>query len=375
MSSSPKIILLGPASPYRGGIADTQEALHKALKKLGVEIELITFKTLYPQLLFPGKSPLREDANEKQSYLRLMHTYNPLFWWKCAQWINTQEATAVVVRYWTPFVALSWWGIRKFLKPNIKMIGMVDNWTPHESKPFDRPLRRLFEKSCSCFISLSENVGKQIAKDTTKKVAQGFHPIANDLPAPITQNEARKRLGLPETKKIIAFVGLIRKYKGIPLLLDSFAAALKKDANLFLSISGEFYTDQKATFEKITSLGIEEQVHVHPKFLSAEKMRDYICAADIIAQPYIKATQSGITPLAYIYEKPLLVSAVEGLQDPILKDGTGKAARRTTSAWTSAMLEMLKEKDTALYTSALQKVKNKYQWEQFAKLLLELSSD
>ena len=127
MSSSPKIILLGPASPYRGGIADTQEALHKALKKLGVEIELITFKTLYPQLLFPGKSPLREDAIEKQSYLRLLHTYNPLFWWKCAQWINTQEATAVVVRYWTPFVALSWWGLRKFLKPNIKMIGMVDN--------------------------------------------------------------------------------------------------------------------------------------------------------------------------------------------------------------------------------------------------------
>ncbi len=104
-------------------------------------------------------------------------------------------------------------------------------------------------------------------------------------------------------------------------------------------------------------------------------MRDYICAADIIAQPYIKATQSGITPLAYFYEKPLLVSAVEGLQDPILKDGTGKATRRITSAWTSAMLEMLKEKDTAFCTSALQKVKNKYQWEQFAKLLLELISD
>ena len=104
-------------------------------------------------------------------------------------------------------------------------------------------------------------------------------------------------------------------------------------------------------------------------------MRDYICAADIIAQPYIKATQSGITPLAYFYEKPLLVSAVEGLQDPILKDGTGKAAIRTTSVWASAMLEILKEKDADFYTSALQKVKNKYQWEQFTKLLLELSSD
>ena len=375
MSNSPKIILLGPATPYRGGIADTQEALYKALKEIGVTVELITFKTLYPQLLFPGKSPLRTDANEKKHFLRLLHTYNPLYWWKSAQWINKQEATTVVVRYWTPFVALSWWGLRKFLKPNIKMIGMIDNWTPHESKLFDKPLRRLFEKSCSCFISLSENVGKQISKDTAKKVVKGFHPIAADLAAPIPQGKARDRLGLPKTKKIIAFVGLIRKYKGIPLLLDSFAAALKKDSELFLSISGEFYTDQKATLEKIKSLGIEEQLHVHPKFLSAEKMRDYICASDIIAQPYVKATQSGITPLAYFYEKPLLVSAVEGLQDPILKDGTGKAVIRTTSQWASALVEMLQVDRNTSYLPALQKAKKNYQWEQFAKLLLDLSSD
>ena len=49
-------LIIGPFFPYRGGISETNHLLYDSLKKLGKKTKKLSFKKLYPKILFPGKS-------------------------------------------------------------------------------------------------------------------------------------------------------------------------------------------------------------------------------------------------------------------------------------------------------------------------------
>jgi len=369
MSNRPKIFLLGPTAPYRGGIADTQAAFARALEALNVDVTLINFKKLYPSFLFPGKSQFVEQPSplaQPQSH-RLLHTYNPLNWLKVARWINRQQPDYVVFRYWTPLTAPCWWGIRLFLSATIKTIGLVDNWEPHEKRWSDRALNVLFKKSCDGFATLSERVAHQIKKETSKPVWTGFHPIHDKLPKAVDQLEARQRLGLPQNRKIAAFVGLVRPYKGVELLIEAFALTQKQTPKLFLLIAGEFYTPLAPYQKLIAEYNLQEHLCLMPEFLSSDTLRDAVCAADFICQPYKKATQSGITPLAYAYKRPLIVSDVDGLSKPINTDRSGRVVAGDAQLWAEALTTFTETSVLEHHRQQIQKAIPNYSWSRFAK--------
>ena len=246
MKDKKKVLILGPAYPFRGGIADTQNYLAQNLKNLGHEVVVFTFKTQYPKLLFPGKTQFSNESPPlRVNIKRKIHSFNPLNWRRVASSINQENPDVVIFRYWTPFLAPCWYGIGLNLNKAIKKIGLVDNWIPHETRPWDKTLTQLFSSQMDGFATLSEAVGNQIKADLPKRpVWKGFHPIADQLPPPLSKEKARDDLGWPKDKKIVLFFGLIRKYKGLDLLIEAFSNPPLKDSDVILVIVGEAYESQ-----------------------------------------------------------------------------------------------------------------------------------
>ena len=372
MKNKKKVILLGPAHPFRGGIADTQVQLALNLKALGHEVVVYTFTTQYPKILFPGKTQYSDKKPPDGIIVqRKIHSFNPFNWSKVAQSINSQQPHYVIFRYWTPFLAPCWNGISRGLKKDIKKIGLVDNWIPHETRPWDNFLRHFFSKSMDGFATLSHSVGDQIKSDLENcSVWRGFHPIADELPPHISMEKARARLGWPTDKKIVLFFGLIRKYKGLDLLIEAFARPPLEEKNVILAIVGELYEPKEKYTQRIKELKLNERVICDFEYANAHKAATAFCAADVIAQTYTSATQSGVTPLAYHYQTPILASDLPGLSAPIVKDKTGKVTEINPEKIAKNLSQMLEENALSEFKVAFQNVQTDYSWKRFGQSLM-----
>ena len=361
-------LLIGPAHPFRGGIAETQHELAKALQEQGKTVELITFTTLYPQFFFPGSSPLSlAKAPDEIIIKQYIHAYLPFGWKKVAKKINELNPKTIVFRYYTPFLAPVYGVIAKNINSLIKKIALVDNWIPHETKIWDSFLNRYFGKKIDGFTTLSDNVAKQVKKDSLKPVWTGFHPISSKLLDPIDKSLARKKIAVSEKTKVVLFFGLIRKYKGLELIIKAFNETPLNNNNIVLYIAGECYENPKKYIDLVSHLGISDRIIFDLTFKNSKEIALIFSASDIVVQTYHTATQSGVTPLAYFYQKPILVSNIKGLRAPIENDKTGEWTSKEPKEIALNIKNMLEDNNYMRYQKNLIKVKNDYLWSSFAK--------
>jgi glycosyltransferase involved in cell wall biosynthesis len=361
-------LILGPAYPYRGGIADTNHAFAKELTKQGVTTEIWTFTKLYPNIIFPGKTQF-DQADKEFSFkiVKKIHAYNPFSWKKISDEINSLAPKRVVFRYWTPLLAIAWGNIANKLDKSIKRIALVDNWTPHEPKPWDKSLNHYFSDKMNLITTLSESVHSEIISEVNIPVNKGFHPINDDLPEIISKKEARERLKLNQHLNYILFFGLIRSYKGVDLLIEAFKYLNQSNQAIKLLIVGEFYEDETLYKKLIQKLNLTNQIEITNEFVSFELARDYFCAADLVVQPYKTATQSGVTPVGYFYETPLIVTDLEGLKTPIINDKSGKVSSKNPKDIAKAIIELIQKENLELAQKNIRKSKTSYSWRSFTE--------
>lgn len=362
-------LIIGPAHPFRGGIAETQHELATALLNQGFTVKLITFTKLYPKFLFPGSSPFNGLESPKDLDIEQeIHAYHPWSWKKTAHKINSLAPKNIIFRYYTPFLAPVYVAIAKRLNKSIKKIALVDNWFPHESKPWDKALNRSFKKQMQGFTTLSEQVAEQIKKEVNLPVWTGFHPIATTLSPAVEKEKARAILGWSSTTKTILFFGLIRKYKGLELLIQSIGEyPLKERDDIRLYVAGECYENPTKYSRIVKELQLEKRVTLDFTFKNPEEAALLFSAADVVAQTYHTATQSGVTPYAYFYNKPLLVTDIPGLNDLINKDNTGLCTPKNTQAIALHLAQLLEVKNYTKFQENIEKAKHRYQWISFAK--------
>ena len=372
MKDKKKVLLLGPAHPFRGGIADTQNYLAQNLNTLGHEVTVFTFTTQYPKLLFPGKTQFSDEKAPDQLNIKMkIHSFNPFNWSKVAQSINQINPDYVIFRYWTPFLAPCWYGIAREIHKTIKKIGLVDNWIPHEPKFWDKTLTQLFSSQMDGFASLSTAVGDQILTNKHQlPVWKGFHPIADHLPQTIPQEKAREALGWPQDKKIVLFFGLIRKYKGLDMLIEAFSKTPLNRLDVILAIVGEAYEPQLKYTKLIRKLNLEERIICDFNYANSQKASQVFSAADVIALTYTSATQSGVTSLAYHFKIPLLVSDLAGLRNPILEDQTGMITEIKAEKIAVNLNKILSDDSLSEFQPSFQKVGDKYSWKSFGLSLM-----
>ena len=356
-------LIIGPAAPFRGGIAETQYELATHLQMSGKKVQLLTFSKLYPKILFPGKN--QKTKGKQQRSLKIsesIHAYNTLKWAKVVREINQLNPRNLIFRYYTPFLAPVYGWLAKKTASQINKIALVDNWIPHERRALDSILNRFFGKQMLAFTTLSTAVATQIKIDFKQAVWEGFHPINTQLLPPISKLEARKRLGWNQQQTTVLFFGLIRQYKGLELLIQSFTDKSLDSHNTVLKIVGECYENQKKYTDLVTQLGLENTVSFDFEYKSLSDIQTLFSACDLVAQTYHTATQSGVTPLAYFYSKPLVVSDIEGLNGPIKKDKTGVCVQKTPKAIAEGIIELLDHNKYQKAKDNLKKSLPNYQW-------------
>jgi len=324
-----KVVILGSAHPLRGGGLTTfNERMARAFAEQGHQVVIYTFSLQYPGFLFPGKTQYSDEPPPSDLKIKVkVNSINPLNWLKVGKELRKMKPELLVIRYWIPFMAPCLGTIASIVKKNrhTRVVAIADNIMPHEKRPGDKMLTRYFVKRIHGFITMSEAVRNDLMEFGIPLEKSTFcpHPLYDNFGDPLSREKARESLGLNLDDQLVLFFGFIREYKGLDLLIRAFAEPALKDMPVKLLVAGEFYSKPGQYFNLEKELDLEGRIIWHTNFIPNEKVREYFCAADIVAQPYKSATQSGVTQVAYHFEVPMLVTNVGGLPEmvPHLKAG------------------------------------------------------
>ena len=376
-----KIIIIGPGHPLRGGLATFNQRLAKEFIQEGHDCSIYSFSLQYPSFLFPGKTQYTDGPAPKEIKIySIINSINPFNWIKIGNRLKKLQPDIIVVRYWLPFMGPALGTILRRVKKNkhTKIICIADNVIPHEHRIGDKSFTKYFLKSCDAFITMSAKVIDDLRKFEKNKPARLVsHPLYDNFGDIISKGEARKHLNLPENEKIILFFGFIRKYKGLDLLLEaiSYLKNLKPETrNIKLLIAGEFYENEKPYRELIEKLGIRDQLILKTDFIPDSEVKYYLCAADAIVQPYRNATQSGVTPLAYHFEKPMIVTNVGGLPSLVPDEKCGIVVEPNPTAIAEGIIKFYQLGEN-YFIPHLRNEKIKYSWANMVSTIIQLAND
>ena len=373
-----RIIIVGPAFPLRGGIADFNEALALGLQNENIDTKLFSFYFQYPKILFPGKS--QKSDGQPTPGLSIVHSIsslNPFSWSKTAKLIAKENPDLVIIRYWLPFMAPALGTIAKLLRrKKIKVIAITDNVFPHEKRIGDKILTNYFIKNCDGFVAMSKSVLEDLSSftaTTNKKFLP--HPIYDIFGKSVDKTIARTYLGLLPTDKIILFFGFIRSYKGLDLLIEAMGNLQVRKLNVKLIIAGEFYENEIPYLDKINAIEGGKPFILKTNFIGKEDVKYYFGACDLVVQPYKNATQSGITQIAYHFGKPMLVTNVGGLAEIVANVKVGYVVERSSDDIAEAIIDFYQNDREVEFSKNVLIDSRKFSWKNFIDGILELKNE
>ncbi|HJT73652.1 MAG TPA: glycosyltransferase [Chitinophaga sp.] len=371
-----RILLLGPAWPYRGGLAAYNERLAEELQK-DAEVEIWTFTVQYPKFLFPGKSQYAtEPAPANLRIHRRINSINPFNWLRVGRMIRKWNPDMIVTKYWLPLMGPCLGSLLRLGKrKHTKAVSILDNVVPHEKRPGDVAFTKYFLKPVDAFIAMSQSVLDDLRQFEPQKPASLIpHPIYDNYGTPVSKQQAREALKLEQDKRYILFFGFIRQYKGLDLLLQAMAEQVVKDEDIRLIVAGEFYEDSTPYQQLLEKLNLGDKVLMHTDFIPNDAVKNYFCAADLVVQPYKSATQSGISQIAYHFDKPMVVTRVGGLVEMVPDNVVGFQCEPIPADIASAITRYYKKDREADMIAALRIEKQQYSWHRLAAEIHRLTT-
>ncbi len=372
-----QITILGPAHPYRGGLASIMHTMARLYQRQGHRVDLCTFTLQYPALLFPGKrQTVDAPAPDDLSIRREVNSCNPLNWWRVGRMLRKESPDFILLKYWTPFMAPCFGTIARLARKNghTKVLCQIDNVEPHEHHLIDKPFNRYFLRSVDGFVYMSDEVGRQLRQYTDAPALFSPHPRFENFGERLPREEACRALHLDPTTRYALFFGLIRDYKGLDWLLDAWAQLKQRGATAGrkLLIAGEFYTASEPYLQQIERLGLDEEVVLHDRFIPDEEVKNYFSAADFVVLPYRSATQSGVTQIAYQFATPMIVTDVGGLGELVPDGRVGYVVRPEPQAIAEALEKSWQGDTLAHFHERCLVERERFSWEEMCRRIVEV---
>jgi D-inositol-3-phosphate glycosyltransferase len=370
-----KIVVISPAHPLRGGIAASSERLAMEMQTMGHEVVIYSFSVQYPSFLFPGKTQYTDDSPPSGLLIKTrLNSINPFNWLLVAKELAHENPDHIVVRFWLPFMGPCLGTVLRLARllsaKKSKITALVDNIIPHEKRIGDTLFARWFVRSCDDFVVMSKSVGEEIKtfvsknKDATIRFAP--HPIYDIYGPLMDKSAARKELGIAEQAQVVLFFGFIRKYKGLDLLLE----ALHYTPDTVAIIAGECYEDWSFYQQIIDNHNLKNKIILHKDFIPSDQVKTFFSAANIVVQPYRTATQSGISQIAYHFEKPMIVTKVGGLPEIVTDGVSGYVVEPNPEAIATAIRDYFENQRELAYTEGVREEKKRFSWRFLAEAVL-----
>lgn len=366
-----KIVIVGPAYPLRGAMAQMNAILGHHLSQKH-DVQIVSFTRQYPSLLFPGKSQI--DPGKplfNVPTVSLIDSINPISWYRAARYITNQKPDVIIFRYWMPFFAPCFGSIARLVKRkiNAQVIFICDNIVPHEKRPGDGALTKYAFHSADAFVVLSKEVEKDLVRILPNvRYIVSPHPLYDVFGTLQSKEEARKKLGLKD-ERVMLFFGYVRSYKGLSVLIDAMLK-IQEMAPVTLLIVGEFYEDEKKYRAMIHRHGLENCIQIHSQYIPNDEVATFFSAADVVVLPYISATQSGIIQVAYHFNKPVITTHVGGLSEVVIHGHTGFVIPpNNPDALTKAVMEFYNKHCEEEFAKNISEEKRQYSWDKFIERL------
>lgn len=371
-----RITFLGPAYPYRGGLAAFNERLAQQFTTECKEVDIRTFTLQYPGFMFPGKTQYIDGPPpEGIKIVRQLNSINPLNWIRTGLKIKKEKTDILLIRYWLPFMAPCLGTVARIVRSNnyTVVISVVDNVIPHEERPGDRFLTRFFMKSIDGAVVLSDSVQKDIEnfrKDIPICVTP--HPVFDTYGKKMSRKEALAALNLDQNCLYLLFFGFIRDYKGLDILIRAFSDSRLRGKNLKLIVAGEFYEKETPYKEMVKQSQLEEDIIFYDRFINDSEVRLFFSGADLVVQPYKSATQSGVTQIAYNFDKPMLVTDVGGLKEIVRHEKCGYVVQPDPKIIADAIIDFFDNNRNAAFTKCVKKEKERFSWNKMTDSVTEV---
>lgn len=370
------IKIIGPAYPYRGGIATTNERLAQEFQTMGYLVDIETFTVQYPSFLFPGKTQYNlKEAPRDLSIKRAINSIHPFNWIRVGKRIQREKPDLVIIRYWLPFMAPSLGTIAGLIRKNryTKVICLADNIIPHEHRPGDRMLTNYFVQRIDGLVAMSKSVLED-ARTFKKDLPEGFcpHPIFDNYGERLSFETAKEKLKLDVNTHYLLFFGFIRDYKGLDLLLNAFADERLRNYPVKLLVAGEYYSSPEPYLELIKKNKLEDLVELRTDFIADEEVNLYFSASDMVVQPYKSATQSGVTQIGYHFNKSMLVTNVGGLSEIIPHGKIGYVVAPDPQSIADALVDFYSYDRRAEFEANIAEEKKKFSWSNMVNTFISL---
>jgi D-inositol-3-phosphate glycosyltransferase len=374
-----KIISLGPAHPYRGGLASFNDRLALQFIAEGHEVEILTFSLQYPRFLFPGKTqytdaPPPEGVNIK----RRLNSVNPFNWLSVGLEVKKKKPDILLLRYWLPFMAPSLGTVARIVRLNnhTRVICIFDNVVPHEKRPGDTMLTHFLTGSIDGAVVMSRTVLDDLrvfSRNIPVKLCP--HPLFDNYGTKVSKSKAAISLNLDPDYKYLLFFGFIRAYKGLDLLIEAFSDGRLRNRGIKIIIAGEFYEDDKPYRDLIINNNLENEIIIFDKFIRDDDVAMFFSISDLVVQPYRSATQSGVTQIAFHFEKPMLVTDVGGLREIVADGKCGYVVAPEAKAIAEAIVDFYDNGKEQAFTEGIVNEKKKFSWDMMTSSILEIEAE
>ena len=361
-----KILLIGPLPPLRGGISDFNKELLKNLIRTS-DVHALSFKYLYPKYIFPGKRQFKNVVDDNLK-IKKINPYNPISYLIALNYIIDLKPDKIISTHWNPLFSLSYSIINFFSSKKIEKIGLMHNLKSHEDGLLDSFFLSLYFGSLDKVICLSDFTHKKIGNFFNCKSVSLFHPIPKLNQLCIDRDKALTKKKFDPKKKYLLHFGLVRKYKGLDILLTAFKKVIEKNKTIHLIVAGEFYENIKKYENLIGDLKLQNHVTIENEFIPEKDIYKWFSMADYIIQTNTRATQSGITALSIFFEKIMISTASGGIKET-LNEKNSFICEKDPKSIALKILEAFETKNDKKILE-IKKLKNKLSWDKFSNDLL-----
>ena len=370
-----KICLIGPTHPFRGGISHYTTLLYRRLRRRH-EVHFFAFKRQYPRWLFPGRTDVDPSQNhiQEEGAQRILDSMDPISWVRVASRIVKSSPDLLIIPWWVSFWAPQFWSISFFVKilSKTKILFLCHNVVEHESSWVNKILTRGVLSIGDLFVVHSEEDKKKLfGMFKTSNLRKCFHPTYDVF----NQGEFdavnyKKKLGI--TGNIVLFFGFVREYKGLQDLLKCLPEVLSK-VKVTLLVVGEFWKDKDMYVHLIKKLRIEDSIVLIDDYIPNEEIGCYFSVADLVVQPYISATGSGVVQTAFAFNKPVVATSVGSLSEVIKNGKTGYLVPpKSPHELASAIIRFFCEGNAPTFSENIEKAKHKFSWDRMVDTIEEL---
>ena len=253
-----------------------------------------------------------------------------------------------------------------------KIVWTVHNLEPHERrhKLFDHFAHKFLANNAHSIIVHSNSGKKELldklnVKNPEKRVKVIYHGnYIGWYQRKISRKEARKKLGIKDDEIVFMNFGMIRNYKNVPLIIDSFK---RLKGNYRLILAGKPFSEQiKNSIE--CEAGKDNRIITALKFIPDNDVQVYFMASDIVLLPFKSITTSGSLLLAMSFGKPVL--AFKSLFISEIVDESYGMVIENENNLADAMEKMSKKNLSLLSQNSLKKAK-RFSWDKIGKQTLE----